>query len=92
MVIGTLHQAITDAIAHGHRLSALDRSVIGAVCLNPNAHRNGIDALLRADTGNRNIDCVNESWSGAVVEFDNGQATTHTGVDTEDLHRRPQSR
>jgi hypothetical protein len=71
-----------------HALSALDRSMVGAMGLDPGAYPDCIDALFGANTGDWNVDCIDESRSGTVVEFNNGEPAGNAWIDTEDFHVR----
>ena len=70
----------------GHCLSALDQRDLRLVRHDPRAHGDSVDALFRFDADRRDIDCINQPWSGAIDELDDREATVHSRIDAEDFH------
>jgi hypothetical protein len=60
-------------------LSAFNYGVIRLMCLDPGPNREHVDALFRADTGDRDVDRIDDLRRRAV-ELDNGEPAVDSGI------------
>jgi hypothetical protein len=69
-----------------HRSRALDRGMVDRfMCFDPCADAERVDALLRFDADDGDVDRVDQLRCRAVDNVDDSKATVNAGIDAEDL-------
>ncbi|HVI65738.1 MAG TPA: hypothetical protein VM910_24615 [Bradyrhizobium sp.] len=70
----------------GHRLRALDKSVLRPMLLNPGTDRENVHPLFRFNTDHWNIDRVHKHGCAAVADVDEGKTAMNAGIDADHAH------